>query len=90
MGLPSKRRGGYLKLLLRQPKLLREMRPELLGSGATPIAWLIMGGFQWGVPQNNFIEMVKNPIKMDDLVYFMENTNLKWMMSGGTPISGNP
>ena len=24
------------------------------------------------------------------LVYFLENPNLKWMMTGGTPISGKP
>ena len=24
------------------------------------------------------------------LVYFMEEPDLKWMMTGGTPIDGNP
>ena len=37
-----------------------------------------MGGFQkWGLPQARW------------MVYFMENLNLKWMMTRGTPILEN-
>ena len=50
--------------------------PETEGIHAITTTKTLNGGFhKWGVPQNFW--------------FITENPNLKWMMTGGTPISGN-
>ena len=41
-----------------------------------------------GIPQNGWL-MMENGDAPKWLVYKMENPNPKWMMTGGTPVSGN-